>query len=130
VEVDVVVRRRIHFGKNLFDIIRQLSPCLKKLHLQAFMFADEEGFEIPKVDWTFLAEMKCLRDFQLARPRCPVPNWKSYGNGTILLESLPRNQLERLGFRGIGFKRVGFWRKDVSDVEPELSFKLDLFRGF
>jgi len=129
-ELDVAVRRQYEFGENLFDVIRQRSPYLKKLHLQAFMFADEEGFEIPKVDWTFLGEMKYLRDFQLARPRCPVPNWKSYGNGRILLESLPRNQLERLGFRGIGFKSVGFWRQDVSDMEPELPFKLDLLRGF
>jgi len=131
-ELDVVVREHddYEFGKNLFDAIRQLSPCLKKLHLQAFKFVDEQGNEMSKVDWTFLGKMKYLRDFQLARPRCLVPNWKSYGNGAILLESLPRNQLERLGLRGIGFKRVGFWRDDVGDMEPELPFKLDLLRGF
>jgi len=131
-ELDVVVRGHddYEFENNLFDAIRQRSPTLKKLHLQAFKFVDEEGNEMSKVDWTFLGEMKYLRDFQLARPRCPVPNWKSYGNLSILLESLPRNQLERLGLRGIGFKSVGFWRDQVSDMEPELPFKLDLFRGF
>jgi len=131
-ELGVVVRTHedYQFGKNLFDVIRQRSPTLKKLHLQAFKFVDEEGNAMSKVDWTFLGGMKYLRDFQLTRPRCVEPNLKSYGNGTILLESLPRNQLERLGLRGIGFNSFGFWRTDVNDKEPELPFKLNLLRGF
>jgi len=130
-ELDVAVRRHHDFGSNLFDVIRQRSPYLKKLHLQAYKFGDEDGNEV-KVDWTFLREMKVLRDFQLARPYVPVrPNWEFYGNGPLLLESLPRNQLERLSLRGIGTKAAGFWRNDLSDNEPELPFKVDLLvRGF
>jgi len=130
-ELDVAVRRQndCKFGMSLFNTIRQCSPCLTKLHLLAFTFADEEGYEF-KVDWTFLGEMKCLKDFQLARPLCSVPNWDSYGTGTLLLESLPSNQLERLSLRGFGFKNLGFWKNDVGDMEPELPFKLNLLRGF
>jgi len=135
-ELDVAVRRRYVFGSNLFDVIRrQYSPYLKKLHLQAYTFGDVEQNEVVKVDWTFLREMKCLRDFQLARPYTPVrPNWVfqwNYGNGTFLLESLPKCQLERLSLRGIGIKSGGFWRNGVvvNDMEPELPFKLDLLVG-
>jgi len=95
-ELDVAVRIVYEFGSNLFDPIRQLSPCLKKLHLQAYQFVDEDGNEV-RIDWTFLGEIKHLKDFQLARPRIHVRNWDLSGTGTLLLGSLPRNQLKRLG---------------------------------
>jgi len=129
-ELEVTVKRKNGFRKNLFDVIRKRSPSLKKLHLQAPKFPDEAGNEISKVNWTFLGEMKCLKDFQLRRPRCFGPHWESYGNGTLLLESLPKNQLERLCLRGIGAKYVGFWRTKRHGIEAELPLKLDLFRGF
>jgi len=131
-ELHVTVRCRYGFGRNLFDAIRQRSWSLKKLHLeklQSFHFADEEEYEV-EVDWTFLLKMKHLRDFQLARPRYYGPQRDSFGNGTLLLEALPRNQLQYLGLRGIGAKHVGFWRTSRRGGEPELPMKLDLLRRF
>jgi len=133
VELDVEVVEGSSFRKNLFDVIRQRSPYLKKLHLKAHKFVDVDGKEtMTKVDWSFLRGMKLLQDFQLSRPSSygVDPNyWEFYGTGTLLLESLPRNQLlERLCLRGIGAKTAGFWNTTYVNVTPEL--KLDLFRGF
>jgi len=128
VELDVAVKDK--FGKNLFDVIRQRSPTLRKLHLTTDRFIDFTGRD-EKVNWTFLRGMKQLKDFQLARPSCNEPNWELYGTGPELLKLLPRNQLERLGLRGIGTSRqLGFWRPNYGEPEPELPLKLDLLRGF
>jgi len=128
-EVDVAVREE--FGKNLFYVIRQLYRNVRKLHLKAKKFVDiVGGSELTIIDWTFLRAMTRLKDFQLCRPFCDNANWGAYGNGSRLLECLPRNQLERLGFRGIGARPGGFWRSNDLEVEPELSFKLNLLRGF
>jgi len=98
--------------------------------LKTVKFVDIQRREM-KVDWTFLQGMKRLKDFQVSRPSCKEPNRESYGTGALLLESLPRNQLERLGFRGIGAKSSGgFWKTNNGDVELQLPFKLDLVRGF
>jgi len=76
-EVDVAVKRE--FGKNLFNVIRQLCHNLKKLHLKAKKFVDSAstaGGRQKNVDWTFLGALTRLRDFQLSRPHCKNPNWK------------------------------------------------------
>jgi len=130
-EVDVAVRRE--FRKNLLDVIKQRCPNLRKLHLKAKKFVDFVGGSEQTIDWTFLRAMTRLKDFQLSRPFCKNPNWEAHGSGTRLLESLPRNQLERLGLRGIGFGRrnfCGFLGNHDLEEEPELPFKLDLLRGF
>jgi len=128
-EVDVAVKEE--FVKNLFDVIKQrFCPKLIKLRLKSKKFVDSVGGREEFIDWTFLGTMTRLKDFQLSRPKCNNANWEAYGNGSRLLESLPRNQLQRLGFRGIGWRTCTFWRRNELDDEPELSFKLDLLRGF
>jgi len=93
-ELDVAVKKE--FGKNLFDIIKQRSGNLKKLHLKAKKFVEFVGGREEFIDWTFLGAMTHLKDFQLCRPKCKSDaNWETYGNGRRLLESLPRNQLQR-----------------------------------
>jgi len=133
-EVDVAVRGE--FGKNLFEVVKQrCCPKLIKLRLKAKKFVDVvrgEGRE-KFIDWTFLGTMTRLKDFQLSRPKCINAQWEAYGNGTRLLESLPRNQLERLGLRGIGFGRrnfCGFWRNNDLEIEPALELKLNLLGRF
>jgi len=64
VEIEVTVKTQNGFRKNLFDAIRQRSRCLKKLNLQASMFADEDENKV-KVDWTFFGEMGWPKDYQL-----------------------------------------------------------------
>jgi len=130
---ELVVHVKEEFEENLLDVVKQRCPNLKKLHLQAKEFVDSIGRrrqEQISVDWTFLRGMTRLQDFQLSRPGCNNANWQAYGNGSRLLECLPRNQLERLGFRGIGARAGGFWRNDAMESQPELLFKLDLLRGF
>jgi len=126
-EVDVGVKKQ--FAMTLLDVIRQRCSNLKKIHLKAkrFVVAEEEE---SRVDWTFLGDMKRLRDFALCRPYDKNANWEKYGNGTRLLESLPRNQLERLSLKGIGARKIGFWKVNALDNEPELSFKLNILDGF
>jgi len=129
-EIEIAVRSA--FGKNLFDVIQQrFCPNLKTLHLKAKNFVDSVRGRVQTVDWTFLGTMTQLRDFQLSRPYCNNnANWEAYGNGRRLLESLPRDQLERLGLRGIGTGAAGFWRSDEVETEPSLSIRLDLLGGF
>jgi len=129
-ELDVTVKEE--FGLDLLDVIKQrCCPNLKKLHLKAKKFVDVVGGSEQIMDWTFLGTiMTKLRDFQLTRPYYHTENWQMYGNGTRLLESLPRNQLKRLGFRGIGNSDCGFWRLNELEEEPELPYKLFLFSGF
>jgi len=47
------------------------------------------------------------------------------------LESLSPNQLQRLSLKGTIYGE-SFWKTEIGNlfVEPELSFKLDLLRGF
>jgi len=71
-----------------------------------------------------------LRGFQLSRPSRKHANREAYGNGTRLLECHPRDQLQRLGFRGIRRRTWVFWKTSELEDEPELSIKLDLIRGF
>jgi len=128
-ELDVAVKKK--FGKNLFDVIKQRCPNLKKFHLKAKKFVDFVGGSEQIIDWTFLGRMTRLRDFKLSRPHCKDDaNWEAYGNGTRLLECLPRNQLERLGFRGIGGRICEFWRLNSLENEPALELKLNLLGGF
>jgi len=124
----------------LFNGIRERSANLKKLHLKAKNIdvpGIERGDGIMEVDWSFLERMTRLKDFQLSRPQCKDPKWEVYGNGSSILQMLPRHQLERLGFRGIGDKMYDFWKFSrfftnglVISGERELRYKLDLFRGF
>jgi len=120
--------------KSLFDVIKSRSANLRKLHLKTKWFVDpatKEGEE--KVDWTFIGEMKRLKDFALARPFCKNAGWKKYGTGTLILQCLPQNQLERLSLDGIGARDCGFWRlPDVLGryIDIELTSKLALLGGF
>jgi len=134
-ELDIAVKK--DFKRSLFNVIRERSPNLRKLHLKAKKFVG--FFSIGRgAEWSFLSEMTRLRDFQLSRPHCKDPKWELYGNGVEILEMLPQNQLERLGFRGIGDKKCGFWttRLIIGDrvvfLEPELElpYKLEVLRGF
>jgi len=122
-EVKIIMR-------NEFPIqfLHKIKDCanLKKLYLKAKRIVN--GGEEITVDWSFLGQMNQLKDFQLTHPKTSDDNWQSYGYGTLILESLPRNQLERLSLRGIGSERSGFWR--VGGGEPELAKKLELLRGF
>jgi len=131
-ELDVAVKKE--FGNDLLDFIkRRCCPNLKKLHLKAKRFFDFVGGSEQIMDWTFLGKMTRLRDFQLTRPYYYTENWEIYGNGTRLFESLPRNQLKRLCFRGIGhndWHDCAFWRLNDWEGEPELPVKLDILRGF
>jgi len=128
-ELDVTVQKE--FGKNLFDVIKQRCPNLKKFHLKAKKFVEFVGGNEQLIDWSFLGSMTRLRDFQLSRPLCQTSNWKAYGNGRRVLECLPRNQLKRLGFRGIGGGRIcGFWRLNSLENQPALELKLNLLGGF
>jgi len=131
-------------GWRLFESIKRRSANLKKFHLQVKMFCrffNSEGSE-ERVDWSFLGGMGRLKDFQLSRPTCENARWPIYGTGTRVLQELPRNQLERLGFEGIGERRDewGFWKTRLCDreprngnvvyFEPNLGYKLKLLRGF
>jgi len=128
-EVDVGVKKQ--FEMKLLDVIKQRCFNVTKLHLKAKRFvADEEQEDESRVDWTFLGDMKHLKDLALSRPHDENANWEKYGNGTRLLESLPRNQLERLSLQGIGARKIGFWKVNALDNEPELTFKLNLLSRF
>jgi len=129
-ELDVTVKEE--FGNDLLDVIKQrCCPNLKKLHLKANKFVDVVGGSEQIMDWTFLGTMTKLRDFQLTRPYNDAGNWEMYGSGTRVLRSLPRNQLKRLGFRGIGNSDCGFWRlNDDWEDELELPFKVELLSGY
>jgi len=119
------------FSLSLLYGIKEHCPNLRKLHLKAIYFVDSESEVYErKVDWTFLKSMTRLKDFQISRPNCFDYKREWYGNGIRLLQALPRHQLERLSFRGIGVK-CGFWKQDDDlEGEPDLAFKLELLHGF
>jgi len=128
-ELDVGVKKQ--FALTLLDVIKKCCFNVTKLHLKAKRFvADDEEEDESRVDWTFLGDMKRLKDFRLSRPYDENANWEKYGNGTRLLQSLPRNQLEQLSLKGIGARKIGFWKVNALNDEPELSFKLNILSGF
>jgi len=128
-ELDIAVDvTEVKFSSSLLRTIKKLSTNLKKLHLQA------EEFEGDTVDWSFLREMKCLQDFRISRPYSGPffeVNEQGYGTGPRFLESLPRNQLQRLSFKGIRDGK-SFWKTKIGNdtMEPDLQLKLDLLGGF
>jgi len=130
-ELDVSVEEE--FKLSLLDVIKEhQSANLRKLHLKAECFVESrEGVGQERVDWAFLGVMTRLEDFQLLR-RDLIFSSINFGSGTRLLECLPRNQLVRLSFRGIGnkYRECGFWKVNEWEDEPELPFKLELLRGF
>jgi len=105
-EIDIAIRQ--HFGSFLFDVIKQRSAKLKKLHLKAKKFIDFNDETDEFIDWTFRGSMTQLTDFQLSRPYCKNANWEAYGSGRRILESLPKNQLVSLRLRGFGLRNCGF----------------------
>jgi len=131
-ELDFGVREK--FGRKLFEAIMKHCGNLKKLHLKV---KELTGYWREKVDWSFLAGMKRLRDFQISRPYCFDIDAHSYGNGPTFLESLPRSQIQRLIFKGIR-DHTSFWetqtydaeREENVEIEPELQFKLELLGNF
>jgi len=130
-EIDVAVESG--FSTSLFDGIKARSANLRKLHLKAKKFINSVGRQ-KSVDWSFLGNMTRLKDFKLGRPFCKNPNWVKYGNGAHLLQSLPKNQLERLSLKGLGGTECGFWKfpdamgRYVDDID--LTSKVELSEGF
>jgi len=55
-----------------------------------------------------------------------------YGNGTRILQTLPRNQWDRLSLKGFGVRESGFWRVHdlMGNSEVDLISKLEVLRGF
>jgi len=125
-ELDVNVRKE--FDRSLFQAITKHCGNLRKLYIKAKYFI---GFGTQKPDWTFLARMTHLRDFQIRRQYSSVGQLLSYGDGPKFLQSLPREQMQRLSLKGID--NPGFWKtlnNDLVLIEPDLELKLDLLRGF
>jgi len=104
-EIDIRVDNGLK--KGLFDVIRHRSPYLTKFHLEAERFFDARGKKT-KVDWTFLSQLKRLKNFQLSRNYSYRPKRSTYASGLEILESLPRTQLERLSLRGLA-TRLDAW---------------------
>jgi len=126
-ELDVSAENKMK--RSLWDVIKERSAHFKKLHLETKKFVDSEGKLEERVDWTFLAGMTRLKDFALVRPYEVNAKWLKFGSGGHILDSLPKNQLERLSFIGISGRDIdkGFWsRWDAQDI-PD---KLEVLRGF
>jgi len=100
------------------------------------------------VNWSFLEGMEQLTDFQLEISwdgKHELPPGDRYLGRPRLLECLPKNQLERLGLKGLQAVTIwgSFWRcpseedpaqgreptPNVTEGVP-LASKVDLLRGF
>jgi len=129
-ELDVVVLDSSLFVSlavniSLLEVIKRRCANLKKLYLKLRHISGVQG----EVDWSFLAEMKHLKDFQInRRGHCRDSNYL-FGTGQRFLTSLPKNQLERLSLQGID-DYCGFWNHLQGDPEPPLQLKLELLSGF
>jgi len=106
-DVSVVDTPRVFVNISLLEVIKRRCANLKKLHLKLRNFVGIEG----NVDWSFLGEMKHLKDFQINRPNIVYFLNDSFGTGPQFLYCLPKNQLEKLSLQGIrcGLGDVGFW---------------------
>jgi len=66
-ELDIAVKEE--FTQSLFEVIKKLSPSLKKLHLRAKAFTHDshiQGRE-EEIDWKFLKGMNHLKNFKIGQ---------------------------------------------------------------
>jgi len=117
-ELDISLKDE--FTRTLFQVIKRLSPSLKKLHLRAKYFTHDsyiQGGE-EEIDWSFLKGMNHLKDFKIVQTSKSKKRETEYLPS--LFECLPLNQLERLSCKGI--KDTGFWKITNSALDD---FNLD-----
>jgi len=112
---------REFLDRSLFQVIAKFSANLRKLHLNSNLFVGSDG---EPIDYTFLKDLKQLKDFQIRQPYIPNENVELLESSPGLFESLPRYQLQRLGFEDVSER--GFW----GAIAPDLEFKRNLLTGF
>jgi len=135
-ELDIQVNNGTAGSRDLWEKIKRhccaSGEALKKLHLKMPEFF-LGGFGAKDNEWAFLAGMKVLEDFQLQ------VSVGSFGSGTRLLETLPRNRkLQRLSLDKMLFER-NFWNfrsqciergLEMVSTDAPLATKLELLRKF
>jgi hypothetical protein len=122
-ELDISIKNDFH--RNLFAVVQGRSARLKKLHIKTKCF---DGFP-GDVDWSFLGQLKDLKDFKIRRPFCLTADFDSYGTGTTFLLAFgAENKLKRLSLEGIS--ETGFWRRQGTREEPETEYKIELLSKF
>jgi len=97
---------------SLFETLKlpHYLDNLKKLHLKLEVFRWPSRENLSEINWSFLENMKSLRDFRInrihgsriARFGRPIGLDRPFGTVEHFLESLPKNnQFQRLSFEGI-----------------------------
>jgi len=107
-------------NRLLARVLGRRSGTIKTFHLKLSFPSNTSGPR--EFEWNILHSMPRLNDFALS-----IMNVNDVHSGQKYLESLPKNQLEKLSLEGVGW-RIGFWNANNNGGVPFV--KQDLLMGF